>query len=206
VAAAVEAESPDFCVLAGDIANRGLESSLKAIRGIFGEREFSLYTVPGNHDCDVTGDTSLYTAVFPEALNYHFTRGAWQFIGLDTTQGPDWQNTKISAGTLDWVREAVSGLDPDRPTGIFSHFPLSEPIHMTPLNVDRLWSLLRPLNVRAAFCGHYHGQHAVIRPPVVTTNVCWSLVGDNFDGDPRKGFWMVEAGGDGILSHRLVRL
>lgn len=207
VVEAVAAENPDFCVLLGDLANAGLESSLRAVRDHFSRLECPVYPIPGNHDCDVSGDTSLYAAVFPGRLNYTFRHGNAQFIALDTTEGTLYKDTRVSGETLDWLAGAVKALDPGQSTMLFSHFPLANPIPMTPLNADRLWSLLRALPVRAAFCGHFHGQDAVLRDPLVLTNVCCSRVRDNHDGDPRKGFWMVEwEGAAGQIRYHLIRL
>ncbi|MGC9450508.1 MAG: hypothetical protein ACP5I4_03595 [Oceanipulchritudo sp.] len=66
---------------------------------------------------------------------------------------------------------------------------------MAPLNTEAVWKRLKRLNVRSAFCGHFHGQHQVLLPPLVTTNVCCAREGvrGNFDGDPRKGFRVLQA-------------
>lgn len=195
VAASVSELNPDICVLAGDLANKGLEASLIAVREIFSAVGCPICAVPGNHDCDVTGDTSLYAKVFPGQLNYSIHISGWQLIFLDTTDGVAWKETQIAEQTLDWLSDSVSTMDDTMPTLVFSHFPLSSSIHMAPLNVDRVWQILAPLSVRAAFCGHFHGQHTVIRPPLVTTNICCARPGvrGNFDDDPRKGFWDINA-------------
>jgi len=195
VSESVESLSPDLCVLAGDLANVGTLSSLKAVREIFNTLSCPVYTVPGNHDCDVPRDTSLYEEVFPGRLNYHIEHKGWQFVFLDTTDGKEWQNTRISDRSLDWLEKTVPSLDKTTPTLVFSHFPISPEIHMAPLNTKEVWKLLQKLNVRGVFCGHFHGQHAVVRPPLVTTNICCARPGvrGNFDGDPRKGFWLVTA-------------
>lgn len=209
VVKAVSGVNPDCCVLAGDLANIGLETSLVSIREQFAALNCPVYPVPGNHDCDVTEDTSRYEKVFPGKLNYSVDTGGWQLIFLDTTDGKDWQNTTISKRTLDWLKDNVRHLDPEKPSLVFSHFPLAGGIHMAPLNVEAVWKVLKPVNVKAAFCGHYHGQHAVIRPPLVTTNVCCARPGvrGNFDGDPRKGFWVVSADAStGQIDYRLERI
>ena len=203
---AVREEGPDFCLLAGDLADTGLESSLIAVRAHFSRLDCPVHTVPGNHDCDVAGDTGLYSKVFPDRLNYSFRKGNWQFIGLDTTDGKEWENTRISDQTLHWLKQEVQRLDTTLPTVVFTHFPLAGPIHMASLNAGEVWKRLQPLNVKAAFCGHFHGQHQVILPPLVTTNVCCARVRGNFDGDPRKGFWMVDASPEGTLGFRLKRM
>jgi hypothetical protein len=200
----------DACVLAGDLANKGLETSLLSVRERFQKLACPVYPVPGNHDCDVTGDTSLYEQVFPGRLNYVIHASGWQLIFLDTTQGMDWKDTRISDRTLGWLEETIPGLDPEPPSLVFSHFPLAPSIHMAPLNLRDVWRRLKPLNVRAAFCGHYHGQHQVLLPPMVTTNVCCARKGvrGNFNDDPRKGFWIVEAdaetGSMDIVLHQLA--
>jgi 3',5'-cyclic AMP phosphodiesterase CpdA len=209
LAGAVNEVNPDACMLLGDLANKGLESSLLAVRDLFGQVSCPVYTVPGNHDCDVTLDTSVYEKVFPERLNYVVVEQGWQLIFLNTTEGAAWQNTRISEETLSWLENTVTELDSAKPSLVLSHFPLDPAIHMAPLNVDAVWKRLQPLNVRAAFCGHFHGQHQVIRPPLVTTNVCCARSGvrGNFDGDPRKGFWILEGDANtGALDLRLKQM
>ena len=203
---AVAGEDPDLCVILGDLAHQGLESSLDSIRRHFSALPCPVYTVPGNHDCDVYGDTSLYEKVFPGRLNYVVSKSGWQLIFLDTTQGSEWKNTRISDATLSWLEETAKTLDPQLPSLVFSHFPLAPTVHMAPLNTGRVWQHLRHIQVRAAFCGHFHGQHQVILPPLVTTNVCCARDGirGNFDGDPRKGFWLVQVdGATGAVDFRL---
>jgi 3',5'-cyclic AMP phosphodiesterase CpdA len=191
----VDSLNPDLCVLTGDLANKGLETSLVSIRDQFGRLKCPVYPVPGNHDCDVPGDTSLYEKIFPGRRNYIIKESGWQLIFLDTTQGKEWKDTRISDGTLAWLDSAVRDLDPEAPSIVFSHFPLAPGIHMAPLNTGEVWKRLARLKVQAAFCGHYHGQHQVILPPLVTTNVCCAREGvrGNFNDDPRKGFWIVQA-------------
>jgi 3',5'-cyclic AMP phosphodiesterase CpdA len=203
VVEAVRAENPDFCVLAGDLADKGLESSLVSVKEHFGRLGCPVYPVPGNHDCDVPLDTSLYEQVFPGRLNYRVEQSGWQFLFLDTTEGAASKDTTISDRTLGWLRTAVKRMDAHTPTVVVSHFPLARPIHMSPVNADAVWRILRGIPVRGAFCGHFHGQHAVMVPPLVTTNVCCSRIRGNFDKDPRKGFWILNAGADGRLDYRL---
>lgn len=202
----VAALDPDACVLAGDLADTGLESSLVAVREAFARLECPVFPVPGNHDCDVSGDTSIYERVFPERSNYHLELNGWELLFLDTTEGAEWKDITISKKTLDWLARTAGELDGAKPTLVFSHFPLAAPIHMVPVNTDEVWKRLDGASVRGAFCGHFHGQHAVVRPPLVTTNVCCSRIKGNFDGDPRKGFWLVEADGTGRLDYRLERI
>ncbi len=202
VAGVVKSETPDLCVLAGDLANTGLKASLVSVRDHFSVLDCPVCPIPGNHDCDVTDDTSLYQEVFPGKLNYLVRKPGWQLIFLDTTQGKDWKDTVVSDSTLSWLDNAVSSLDREVPSLVFSHFPLANGIHMAPLNTEEVWKRLNRMNVRAVFCGHFHGQHQVVLPPLVTTNICCAREGvrGNFDGDPRRGFWIVQAdAGTGTL-------
>lgn len=205
----VDSVNPDLCVLAGDLANKGLETSLLSVRGIFGRLKCPVCPVIGNHDCDVPGDSSLYEKIFPGRLNYIIKQSGWQLIYLDTTQGKDWKDTLISGRTLSWLESAVKELDPAAPSLLFSHFPLAAGIHMAPLNTAEVWKRLAGLRIQAAFCGHYHGQHQVILPPLVTTNVCCAREGirGNFNKDPRKGFWLVQADAEtGSLDMQLQQI
>src|SRR5262245_17731028 len=101
----MKAEAPGaaFCLLCGDLVDRGDRPSLIAVKEIFSGLGIPLHPVPGNHDYTPAGSRDDYDAVFPRNLNYRFTHGGWQFVGLDTTQGTAYDKTSIADSTLAWL-------------------------------------------------------------------------------------------------------
>ena len=194
-----------FCLIVGDLADKGQPASLAAVKRAFGQLGIPVHTVPGNHDNDVAGDTSLYAATFPDGLNSNFTHRRWQFIGLDSTEGYNWGDTHISPTTLEYLETIVPTLDPKAPTVVFTHFPLGAGIRLRPVNADAVLDRLAPLTLRAAFCGHFHSRTLVpLGAALLTTNVCCSRVRGNHDGTRREGYLVCTADRDGRLVQDFV--
>jgi calcineurin-like phosphoesterase family protein len=194
-----------FCLLVGDLADRGARSSLEAVRRIIGTLGCPVHAVPGNHDCDVALDTSLYAEIFPNQLNHHFAHAGWQFIGLDSTEGVSWHETTISAPTLDFLDRIVPELDVHAPTVVFTHFPLAEGIRMRPLNADAVLARLEGLNLRAVLGGHFHSRtEQPWRESVLTTNACCSRVRANHDETRPEGYQLCTAHRDGRLDREFI--
>lgn len=194
-----------FCLIVGDLSDKGRPESLQAIRRIFPGLGVPVHTVPGNHDNDGAGDTSLYAATFPDALNYAFEHRGWQFIGLDSTDGYNWGDTTISPATLGFLDDRVPGLDRRAPTVVYTHFPLAPGMRLAPVNCQAVLERLAPLNLRAAFCGHYHSR--TIRPhgaALLMTNVCCARVRSNHDGTRPEGYLVCTAHADGRLVQEFV--
>lgn len=195
----------EFCLVVGDLADKGRPESLAAIKRIFGGLGFPVHTVPGNHDNDVAGDTSTYAAVFPDALNYQFTHRGWQFIGLDSTDGYAWGDTHISEATLAFLDATVPKLDRKAPTAVFTHFPLAEGVRLRPVNASEVLRRLDPLNLRVAFCGHFHSRTLkAYGAGLLTTNVCCARVRTNHDGTRPEGYLVCTAYADGRLVQEFV--
>ena len=191
----------DFCLLAGDLTDRGLPESLASMRRIFSGLGVLVHTVPGNHDNDTAGDTSLYNREFPEALNRVFHHKGWQFIGLDTTDGTAWQNTRIGPHTLSFLDATVPNLDPRAPTVVFTHFPLAPGVFMRPVNADAALALLAPLNLRAVLCGHFHGRTLHPRgAAILSTGTCCARLRSNHDGTAPEGYQVCTANPDGTVT------
>lgn len=209
VVARMKVSAPDaaFCLMAGDLADRGTAAQYAPLREIFGGLGVPLHAVPGNHDYLTHEDRSAYDAAFPGKLNYSFEHRGWQFIGLDSTQGTDFQGTKISEATLAWLDAALPKLDAKLPTVTFTHFPLGAGVEMRPLNADDLLTRLRTLNLRATFSGHWHGlnEQRLDRADIVVNRCCARIRG-NRDGSPLKGWWVCQAAPDGTLQRRFVAL
>lgn len=207
VVAAMKASAPGaaFCLLNGDLSDRGGPDALTAVRTLFGELAMPLHTVPGNHDYLSQTDRSGYDSVFPGKLNYRFAHAGWQFIGLDTTEGVNFADTTISTTTLAWLDGEFPALDPAAPTIVFTHFPLGEGVAMRPKNADAVLERLFTLNLRAAFSGHWHGASERAKGgALLITQRCCARIRGNADQSPLKGWFVCTARPDGSVERRFV--
>ena len=209
VVKAMRADAPKaaFVCHAGDVADNGTAAALSAMSELYREGELSLHPVPGNHDFISDTDRSGYDGAFPAKLNYTFVHEGWQFIALDTTQGTDYANTKVSAETLAWLDQQITKLDLKMPTFAFTHFPLGNGVEMRPLNADVVIERLLKLNLKWVHSGHWHGESKnTADTATLTTSRCCARVRTNRDGSPLKGWHVYRASADGGLSRRFVSL
>lgn len=206
VVARIKAESPDFCLHAGDLVEKGNADHLAIVRDIFAGLGKPVHVQIGNHDYLTPTDRSPYEAIFPGRLNYTFAHESWQFVGLDSTQGTSYDKTSIGDATLHWVDDNLPRLDRTRPLVLFTHFPLGEGVTYRPVNADALLDRFRDYNLQAVFSGHFHGytEHTLARA-TLTTNRCCALKRDNHDGTHAKGFFICTAR-DGVLTRRFVEV
>ena len=196
-----------LCLISGDLADRGTPAQFAALRACLDALGVPVFAVPGNHDYQTDDDRAAYDAAFPDSSNYIHTHGGWQFIGLDTTQGMEFDGTVIADGTLAWCDENFPKLDARTPTVAFTHFPLGPGTVYRPRNADALLARLDKLNLRGTFSGHWHGlneQH--IHNADVVVNRCCARVRENRDGSPLKGWWVCRAAADGTLTRRFIAL
>lgn len=196
------------CLIVGDLADQGRRESFAAIRDAFEKLGAPVYSVPGNHDCDVEQNTRLYTEYFPGRLNYQFTQDGWQFIALDSTEGNNWGGSHIQPETFAWLDATLPQLDRARPTVLFTHFPLVPEVNpkLTPVNAADVLERFVNWNLRAAFTGHYHARTArAIGAATVLTNACCARVRANHDGTTPEGYLLCTAHADGRLEREFVR-
>jgi hypothetical protein len=197
-----------FCLIVGDLADKGRPESLRAVRRTFGGLGAPIYPVPGNHDCDLEQNTRAYDEVFPDRLNYHFEQGGWQFIGLDSTDGNNWGQTQVQPATLAWLDETLPRLDRARPTVLFTHFPLAPVANalLTPTNAAEVVARFEGWNLRCAFTGHYHARTETPHGNgALITNACCARVRDNHDRTVPEGYLLCTAHADGALEREFVR-
>lgn len=200
----MKAEKPDFCLHAGDLTDKGEQAHFEAVQKVFSGLEKPFHSVPGNHDYLTQTDRKPYDLVFPQKLNYSFNHQDWQFIGLDTTDGQKSSGTRIHPDTFKMLGELQGRLRRDRPTVVFTHFPLCDSVQMRPQNADELLARFDGWDVRAFFSGHFHGYTACQRGvATVTTNRCCSLKRNNHDGTKQKGYFVCEVT-EGALVRRFV--
>ncbi|MGA7212996.1 MAG: metallophosphoesterase [Terrimicrobiaceae bacterium] len=205
--AALKTSSPaaELCLIAGDLADYGTPEQLSGVRDAFQRLGIPTYAAIGNHDYLSATDRRPYEQIFGNQLNYAFEHGGWQFIGLDTTDGIEWQNTTISPTTLSWLDENLPKLDRRRPTILFTHFPLGVGVSMRPLNADDVLERFLEFNLSAVFCGHYHGlTERNLRAATITTDRCCSRVRGNHDGSKEKGWFVCRATELGEVTRQFV--
>lgn len=193
-----------FVLLLGDLAETGERQNLEAIRDHFARLELPVYVEIGNHDYRSSADREAYEALYPGRLNYNFVHAGWQFVGIDSTQGTDWQDTTVQPTTLRWLDQTLPTLDRALPTVVFTHFPLASEVQLAPRNAEDVLRRFLGFNLRGVFSGHWHGltEQRFQRADVVT-NVCCARSRGNHDGSARKGYWLVRAE-DGDLRRRFI--
>jgi 3',5'-cyclic AMP phosphodiesterase CpdA len=184
----------ELVLVAGDLADDGKRANLEAVRDAFRGLGVPFYPVIGNHDYEPPADRRAYEEVFPGRINYEFEHQGWQFIGLDSTQGTDYQGTRIPRATLGWLEAALPKLDGRKPTVVFTHFPLGEGAPMRPLNAAEVLQRFAGFNLQGGFGGHHHGLTVrACGSAEVVTNRCCSRLRNNHDGSKEKGYWLVTA-------------
>jgi hypothetical protein len=200
----------DFCLVVGDLADVGRPESLQAVRDAFAQVGAPIYCVPGNHDCDVEETTRLYSEVSPDRLNYQFNHEGWQFIGLDSTDGNKWGDTQIQPATFEFLDATLPNLDREKPTVVFTHFPLVPGINprlpLTPTNARELVARFDGWNLRCAFTAHYHARTETPHGDgMLLTNACCSRIRNNHDRTIPEGYLLCTAHPDGGLEREFVR-
>jgi hypothetical protein len=197
-------ETAEFCLLCGDVSDRGDAEHLAMVRDVFGELRVPVQVAIGNHDYVSADRREPFERLFPRQLNYFFEHRGWQMLGLDTTDGQRWDNTRIQPATLRWLDDHLPRLDQRKPTVVFTHFPLGAGVSYRPANADAVLERLRGFNLKAVFGGHWHGY--TIRwlgQAFALTNKCCALRRQNHDGTPGKGYLICEAKA-GLVSCRYV--
>ena len=200
----MNAEKPAFALHAGDVTDKGEAVNLKAARKVFSELDCPFHPVIGNHDWLTPTDRKAYLTTFPLKLNYSFKHRGWQFIGLDTSEGQKYEKTNIQPATFEMLDDILGRLNQNKPTVVFTHFPLCENVKMRPLNADKLLAKFDGWNTRAFFSGHFHGFTECLHGDApMTTDRCCSLVRNNHDGTKEKGYFVCTVSG-GALTRKFV--
>lgn len=208
VAASIRAQPrrPEFCLMVGDLAEHGTPAELNSMREVLQSFRRPFHAVIGNHDYVSDTDRSAWDQAFPRSLNYHFEHRGWQFMGLDSSDGTRYQNTKIQPATFHWLDDQLRRLDPSRPTVVFTHFPLGATVPMRPVNADDLLARYLPFNLVAVFNGHFHGfTERQAGRTTLTTNRCCAISRNNHDGSTGKGYFLCTAH-DGLIDRELVEV
>jgi len=197
---------PEFCLMVGDLSEHGTRAELGAMREVLRSFGMPFHAVIGNHDYLSDTDRSPWDGLFPSSLNYVFRHRGWQFVGLDSTQGTQWQNTRIQPDAFGWLDNELPHMDSAAPTVVFTHFPLGEKVPMRPVNAEELLTQLLPLNLVAVFDGHYHGfTERRSGLTTLTTNRCCAISRANHDGTLEKGYFLCSAS-EGEIERQFVEV
>lgn len=197
---------PDFVIFGGDVTDHGSVGECGGAREAYRTLDIPFRVVIGNHDYASSSDRNAWENHFPDSLNYHFEHNGWQFVGLDTTQGTEYQMTDVQAPTLRWLDDQLPKLDRTKPTVIVTHFPLALATQWRPYNADKVLDRFMEHNLVAVFSGHFHSfTERVVGSTILTTNRCCSLKIKNHDGTKEKGYFVCTAK-DGKLSREFVEV
>jgi 3',5'-cyclic AMP phosphodiesterase CpdA len=186
----------DFALVCGDLATAGKVEELQGMKAALELLGKPSYPVKGNHDAS-EGDRSWLQVFGPDRINYRFDHGGWTFLGLDTTDDGKSSNVAASQATIDWIKQALVEIPPERPLVALTHFPLGELVPMRLTNADDVLALFDGHNLKHVFSGHFHGlsdrKHNNV---VLTTCRCLSFSRGNHDGSPQKGFYQCHVKGE----------
>jgi hypothetical protein len=182
-------------LIVGDLLDDGTEAQAKTLHDILAKLKIPYYVTCGNHDYHTQADRSAFTTVFGDKFNTFFEVDGWQFVGLDSSDGMMPSSVEAQKPTLDFAASLPSKLDKNKPTFLYTHFPLAAGVNNRLLNADTLLEPFKQLNLVAVFGGHYHAftQKTVLNNGTATTNVCCSRKRANHDGKFQKGFLLLEA-------------
>ena len=188
-------EKAALLLIAGDLLDDGTEAQAKAIHDILGKLKMPYHVTCGNHDFHTQTDRAAFTAVFGDKFNTSFEVDGWQFVGLDSSDGLLSSSVDARKETLDFAAALPSKLDKNKPTFLFTHFPLAAGVTNRLLNADALLEPIKQLNLVATFGGHYHAftEKTVLTKVTATTNTCCSFKRANHDNKFEKGFLLLEA-------------
>jgi calcineurin-like phosphoesterase family protein len=194
---------PAFVLLNGDLSDTGTRAQLGAVKEIVRTLPMPVHSTIGNHDYISSKSRVEYDRLFGRETNFRFRCDDWDFVALDTTDGPGVYRTWITGQTLGWMDDNLPRISTDRPLVVFSHFPLSQN-WLRPLNARDVNLRLQSRNVAGVFCGHWHGlSERSERAMPVSIGRCCSWWRGNHDGTNLKGYFLCHASPRG-LSHEFV--
>ena len=188
-------EGAAHVLIVGDLVDNGTTKQCQTIKEILSKLKVPYYVTCGNHDPQTQTDRAPFLAAFGDKLNTNFEIDGWQFVGMDTSDGTKSGNFDCHKETLDFAASLPTKLDKNKPTFVYTHFPLGPGVTNRLRNADALLDPFKQLNVAAIFTGHHHAftQKTVLKDSIVTTDVCCSFKRANHDSTFQKGFFILEA-------------
>jgi hypothetical protein len=190
-----QVEGAAFVLVVGDLVDGGTLVQCHAMRDILAKLKIPYFVTCGNHDPISQTDRGPWEAVFGTKLNVYMENNGWQFIGMDTSDGTKASGFDCHKETLDFAASLPEKLDKDKPTFVYTHFPLGPGVTNRLRNADALLEPFKQLNVKGIFTGHYHAftEKKVLTDALATTDVCCSFKRANHDNTFEKGFFVVDA-------------
>jgi predicted MPP superfamily phosphohydrolase len=202
----IKSLEPSLVLILGDLVEHGTNSQHGEIADILKTLPIPYHIVVGNHDYASDTDRRSFEQLHPKTINYTFDHAGWQFIGLDTTEGPKSRGVKIPDATIQWLDQELPKLDKHKPTVLFTHFPMMFGIPFILKDAKPILERLKPFNLQAVYSGHWHGYTELKSAKVVlTTGKCCSFRRENHDKSPEKGFFVCEVK-DGAIKREFNRL
>ena len=96
--------------------------------------------------------------------------------------------------TLLWLDENLAKLDKQKPTVVFTHFPLGFGAPLLLKNAEAVLERFKGTNLQAAYSGHFHGfTELKAQNAILTTNKCCSYHRANHHKTPEKGYFHCQA-------------
>ena len=203
---AMRASAPDaeFLIVSGDLTTDATDAEFGGMKEAFQSFGLPVYVVAGNHDVDAEGHRRTYRRYFPHRHHYAFEHRGWQFFGFNSAPNRGAEGTIIRPSALTWMDENLPRFNPDKPSVLFTHFPLAYGLRRRPVDADEVFKRFEPFNVQAILNGHFHGYtEGKWRQSWITTNRCCSRYRVNTDGHAAKGWFVCEAR-DGQIRRRAV--
>jgi len=199
-------------LILGDLGELGTEEELSAALQILQRLKMPWHVVPGNHDGPPGrplgipgGGLETFDRLFPNQRNYMFQHKGWQFVALDSSDGSGWQHVSARPETLAFARQAAATLDKNRPTIIYTHFPVGAGVPYTLENGPELLGIFKDQKVPVIFSGHYHGQTRIVQDNVeLLTNRCCSMRREIHDGQTSRGYFLCRATEDGRVEREFI--
>jgi Icc protein len=146
-----------FCVITGDLAERGEVAAYEQLHSRLANFPISTHLILGNHD-----DRSNYRGVFGGSgyAQAALVQDSYQFLFLDTLKGPPSSAGRYDLPRQDWLKARLHEAA-GRPSFIFMHHPpfdIGHPL-MDRIKLDeaeQFADLLEGHDVRHIFFGHAH--------------------------------------------------
>jgi predicted phosphodiesterase len=192
-----EIDKLDFVIVAGDLVENGTAEQCAAMLGMLKKLKAPFHVTAGNHDPKSQTDRKDWEAAFGKDLNKTFEVNGWQVITFDSSDGTKSGNVAVRKEQLDFLAGLPAKLDKNKPTFLYTHFPLvpTTTNHLT--NIDAALAPLKDLNLTAIFGGHFHGFSKGTplkdKDVIATTNNCCSFKRANHNSTFQKGFFLIEA-------------
>lgn len=154
---ASEASRPSFVLHLGDVVECGFPEEYQEYRRLVpAALQGKVHAVPGNHETRWDEwAKEWYTQLFG-ASYYSFDFGGIHFVALDPTQLLQ-EGGYLSPEQLNWLENDLKAAGKRVPIILYLHYPIGAD-HYYISNVDALFRIIEPYNVRACFSGHVHRE------------------------------------------------